>query len=213
MRAVSTVTREATKGEKTRKRIIEVAAPLFNQRGFAGCSVQDVMEAAGLGKGGIYRHFESKEELAAAAFEYGYGETIKQRRIGLDEIESAIGKLRHMVKHFVDIPSAVPGGCPLMNTAIDADDGNPALRKLAEQGLRTWKNRITSIVRQGVRSREIAATARPEQIANTIIATLEGSLMICRLEGNRNALQHAKTALDRMLMALSSHPRARVRHL
>ena len=48
------------KGEMTRQRIIEESAPIFNQRGYAGCSMQDVMEATGLEKGGIYRHFESK---------------------------------------------------------------------------------------------------------------------------------------------------------
>src|SRR3984885_6193510 len=62
--------REMTKGESTRQWIIEQAAPLFNQRGFEGCSMQDVLEATGLEKGGVYRHFESKEELAAEVFRY-----------------------------------------------------------------------------------------------------------------------------------------------
>ena len=53
------------KGELTRQRIIAQAAPIFNQRGFAGCSMQDLMEATGLEKGGLYRHFSGKEELAA----------------------------------------------------------------------------------------------------------------------------------------------------
>ena len=54
-----------SKGQLTRQRIIAQAAPLFNQRGYEGCSINDVMAATGLEKGGIYRHFESKEELAA----------------------------------------------------------------------------------------------------------------------------------------------------
>jgi len=59
-----------SKGEATRQRIVEAAAPLFNQRGFAGCSMQDVLDATGLEKGGLYRHFGSKEELAAESFTY-----------------------------------------------------------------------------------------------------------------------------------------------
>ena len=59
-----------SKGEETRLRIVAEAAPLFNQRGYEGCSIQDIMDATGLEKGGIYRHFESKEELAAEAFDF-----------------------------------------------------------------------------------------------------------------------------------------------
>ena len=60
----------ATKGERTREGIVAAAAPLFNQRGYAASSMSDVMAATGLEKGGIYRHFESKDELALAAFDH-----------------------------------------------------------------------------------------------------------------------------------------------
>jgi len=54
-----------TKGEQTRRKIVEAAAPIFNKRGYEGSSLSDLMESTGLKKGGIYRHFSSKEELAA----------------------------------------------------------------------------------------------------------------------------------------------------
>ena len=57
-------------GEQTRENIIRQAAALFNQQGFAGASMSDIMLATGLQKGGIYRHFESKEALALEAFDY-----------------------------------------------------------------------------------------------------------------------------------------------
>ena len=49
------------KGEQTRQYIIRKAAPIFNQRGFNGAALSDLMKATGLEKGGIYRHFDSKE--------------------------------------------------------------------------------------------------------------------------------------------------------
>ena len=52
-----------TKGQQTRRKIIEAAAPIFNKRGYEGSSLNDLMAATGLKKGGIYRHFSSKEEL------------------------------------------------------------------------------------------------------------------------------------------------------
>jgi TetR/AcrR family transcriptional repressor of nem operon len=59
-----------TKGEQTRRRIVAAAAPIFNQHGYEGSSLNDLMQATGLKKGGIYRHFSSKEALAVEAFDY-----------------------------------------------------------------------------------------------------------------------------------------------
>ena len=56
------------KGEQTRQDIIHKAAPIFHQKGYDGAVLSDLMRATGLEKGGIYRHFESKEELAGDAF-------------------------------------------------------------------------------------------------------------------------------------------------
>ena len=60
------------KGEETRQTIIAKAAPLFNQQGYAGASMADIMAATGLQKGGLYNHFASKDELAVAAFAHNW---------------------------------------------------------------------------------------------------------------------------------------------
>src|SRR5579862_4377607 len=104
------------KGELTRQRIVAAAAPLFNQHGFAGCSMQDVMEATGLEKGGLYRHFGSKEELAAEAFAYALSRAMTTRTDGLENVDGAPAKLRYLVDRFVSTPGPIPGGCPLLNT-------------------------------------------------------------------------------------------------
>src|SRR5262245_34442234 len=58
------------KGEETRLRILERAAPLLNRHGFANAPVSEIMRATGLQKGGLYNHFASKEELSLAAFDH-----------------------------------------------------------------------------------------------------------------------------------------------
>jgi len=58
------------KGQLTRENIIAKAAPIFNTKGFAAASMTDVMHATGLQKGGLYNHFETKDELLLAAFDY-----------------------------------------------------------------------------------------------------------------------------------------------
>jgi AcrR family transcriptional regulator len=192
------------KGEVTRQRIIERAAPIFNQRGYAGCSMHDVMEATGLGKGGLYRHFSNKEELAAEAFRYSLEKSVKLRTDNLDRSHGAVELLRSFIERFVETTSMVRGGCPLMNTAVDADDGNPVLREMAREAFKDWRERLAKIVRQGIRSGEIRESANPRQIANTIIAALEGALMMSRLEGNKTALKDAQAALDAVLRCLTA---------
>lgn len=192
-----------SKGELTRQRIIELAAPLFNQRGYAGCSMQDILEATGLKKGGVYRHFGSKEELAAEAFRYSLSQAAKIRTPPASPSSTAVERLRRVVEQFIEEPSPVPGGCPILNTAIDADDGNPVLRELVRAGLKNWRTRISQIVRDGISRKEIREDVQPRAVANTIIATLEGALMISRLEGSRGALNDARASLEGLIEEVS----------
>ena len=193
-----------TKGEVTRQKIIEQAAPLFNRLGYAGCSMQDIMAATGLEKGGLYRHFSSKEELAEEAFQYSWAKVLDTRWEGIDSMEGSIEKLRFLVRRFVEIRSIIPGGCPVLNTAIDSDDGNPALRKLVQKAVQEWKARIADIVAAGIKQGEIRAGVEPRAIANVVIATLEGALMISRLEGSPTAIDDAEAMLGRVLVDLRS---------
>jgi TetR/AcrR family transcriptional repressor of nem operon len=191
------------KGEATRQRIIAQAAPIFNQRGYAGCSMHDLMEATGLEKGGLYRHFATKEELAAEAFRFALAQSVKVRTDHLEDIPGAVGKLRRVVQLFVETPSAVAGGCPLMNTAIDADDGNPELRQLALEGIRAWRDRLIKILDAGIKTGEIQKETKPRQVANAIISVLEGALMISRLERNKDALRDAQATLETVIGSIS----------
>lgn len=188
-----------SKGELTRQRIIELAAPLFNQRGYAGCSMQDILEATSLKKGGIYRHFSGKEELAAEALRYSLSQAVKIRTPPANPSMTAAEHLRAVIEQFVEKPSPVAGGCPILNTAIDADDGNPVLRELAQQALKDWRTRISQIVHEGKSRKEIRKNVEPRRLANTIIAALEGALMISRLEGSKSALNDARTLLEELI--------------
>lgn len=192
------------KGELTRERIVAEAAPIFNRQGFAGSSMQDVMEATGLEKGGLYRHFRSKEELAAESFRYALAQAVKLRTDKVDRSHGAVEHLRSIVKRFVDTPSALPGGCPLMNTAIDADDGNAVLRGLVKKAFADWRTRLCVVIEKGIESGEITPKTQPRSVANTMIATLEGALMMSRLEGTKTALQDAQKMLDSLLESMSN---------
>jgi TetR/AcrR family transcriptional regulator, transcriptional repressor for nem operon len=93
----------------------------------------------------------------------------------------------------------VPGGCPLLNTAIDADDGNAVLRERARKALREWRDLLSSIISAGVERKEIRRGVDARTLATLIISFLEGALMISRLERHHQALLAAQSHLERYL--------------
>lgn len=168
--------------------------------------MSDLMEMTGLEKGGIYRHFQSKEELAVAAFDYAWEETKQRHLKGIKNIPDALGKLRAMINNHVDKGSNLPGGCPLLNTAIDADDGNPTLRAHARAALREWVSFIERTLKDGIMRGEIIREISPHVVASVMVSTLEGSVMMSRLEGNRNARQIVREHLHHFIGGLASRP-------
>jgi len=110
-----------------------------------------------------------------------------------------VDRIKQFVANFVQLRPPVPGGCPLFNTAVDSDDGNPMLRKRAQKALRAWKSYLESIVTAGIGKSEIRKKVVPEDLVTLIISSLEGALMVGRIEGNRKALQTIQKHLDQIL--------------
>jgi TetR/AcrR family transcriptional regulator, transcriptional repressor for nem operon len=188
-----------TKGEQTRRRIVAAAAPIFNQHGFEGSSMTELMAATGLQKGGIYRHFASKEELAAAAFDYTWKSAWETRMQHVDQAASHIDKIKQLIANFVEQRGPVVGGCPVLNTAIESDDGNPLLRERVVKALRSWSSRLQAMVKDAVKAGEARPDVDPKDVATLIISILEGALMMSRLERNSDALRRVHQHLSRYI--------------
>jgi len=188
-----------TKGEQTRRKIVEAAAPIFNKQGYKGSSLNDLMEATGLKKGGIYRHFSTKEELAAEAFDYTWEAAWNARLLHVDEKSNGIEKLKQLIGNFIDYRSPVAGGCPILNTAIDADDGNPVLRARVAKALRSWLKRLEVMVEQAQERGEARPEVDAKTVATLVVASLEGALMMSRLQRNEETLRRVQLHLNRYL--------------
>lgn len=188
-----------SKGEETRQHIIEKAAALFNQHGYEGTALSDLMEATDLRKGGIYRHFDSKEELAEEAFDHAWNLAWRTRVQGLDAIPNSIDRLKKLVKNFVEVKPPLPGGCPLLNTAIETDDGNAKLRARAREALSAWREMIESTVTSGIEKGEIREDANAVEAAMLMIASLEGALMMSRLTHSDQPLGTVRAHLEEYL--------------
>ncbi len=207
MRNDRVVANRMTKGEQTRRRIVAAAAPIFNQRGYEGSSMAELMAATGLQKGGIYRHFSSKEELAAEAFEYTCKNIWQIRMQHVDPAAPGLTKLKQFIENVVEERSPVSGGCPILNTAVEADDGNLLLRQRVAKELRGWSRRLQGMVKEAVKAGQARPDADPKTVATIVISSLEGAVMISRIEGNSDALRcvqkHLNGYLDREIAIIA----------
>jgi TetR/AcrR family transcriptional repressor of nem operon len=193
------------RGEATRRRIVEQSAAVFNQHGYSGTSMSELMTATGLEKGGLYRHFASKQDLAAAAFDYAWETVSEPRWRGLEDCTSSVDRLLLLVKNFVEQPPrTLPGGCPLLNTAVDSDDGNALLRSKARAALDRWRAKIADIVHQGQQDGELRGGIDPGAVAAIVIASLEGAVMMSRLEKTREPLHAVGAHLAEYVQTLKT---------
>ena len=185
-----------SKADQTRAFIIEKTAPVFNMKGYAGTSLTDMTGVTGLTKGSIYGNFTNKDEVALAAFDYNLQKVtniINAEMSGLHSIREKLLVYARVYSDFLKLPFPV-GGCPILNTAIEADDTHSHLKKKASDAILSWKNRIMRMVQTGIESGEFREGVDPEQTALTMIAMIEGGIMISKLTGKinyRNAIMRS----------------------
>jgi TetR/AcrR family transcriptional regulator, transcriptional repressor for nem operon len=189
------------KGNTTKLKIVQCAAQIFNQRGYAGASMADVMTATGLQKGGIYNHFESKEQLALEAFRYAVALSRQRYHESLSGHDSSLEQLSAFVTVFQRVydDPPVPGGCPLLNTAIDSDDAFPALQRETSREMHLWHRWVVRIIRRGINRGEIRSKIDAKAVATLLIASLEGGLMLSKLHQDpiflEQVVEHLKSYL------------------
>lgn len=194
-----------SKAGATKAKIVRQAAELFNQKGYAGSSIADIMQATGLKKGGIYNHFSSKEELALEAFDYAYSQMSQKIWQAVRTKTNAVERLRTMVSSYLDYLDnpPIPGGCPILNTAIEVDDLDSPLRDRALQAMNSWRSLIVRIVAKGIKKGEVRSQVEPDVVATVIISTIEGAIMMSKLERNGIHLVRVVDCLNNYLDSLA----------
>jgi TetR/AcrR family transcriptional repressor of nem operon len=178
------------KGSKRRAAILASTAPMFNQRGFAGTSIAEILQATSLEKGGLYNHFSSKEELAVASFEYAWQEVNAYFARTLHGIESGAARLRAYVdafENYVKEP-VVTGGCPLVNSALEADDALPFLLERVRAAFREMREFVRHQVERGVEKGQFRPETDIDAVTDFTIASLDGAIVLARGMGSRESL-------------------------
>ena len=181
-----------SKAEKTRQFIIEKTAPVFNRKGFAGTSLSDLTEATGLTKGSIYGNFANKDEVALAVFDYNLSLLNKGIAAVTTGSASAIEKLLKMAEFYRSEfkQTLTMGGCPILNTAVDADDTHPELKEKVSKSIKAWKKNIEAIIQAGIERKEVNASVNSARFASEYIALIEGGIMLSKTTGDASMLYY-----------------------
>ncbi|MCL1864227.1 MAG: TetR/AcrR family transcriptional regulator [Spirochaetes bacterium] len=183
--------------EDTKNHIIKVAAPVFNKYGYVGTSLSDILNNTTLTKGAIYHYFENKDDLALAALEYNLKlisefnfSSIKSKSHSCDKL---IAFAETFKKHYEAMKQM--GGCPIINSLVDADDGNELIKNRVGKFIKMWKKSLKGIVEHGKLNSEIKPDVDSEYFSINFISLIEGSIAMSKGLDDRNFLDHAVNLL------------------
>jgi AcrR family transcriptional regulator len=192
---------ELSKAERTRQFIIETTAGIFNIKGYAGTSLSDLAEATGLTKGSIYGNFENKEEVALAVFDHNYLKMHKVIQQHIDRAGTFYDKLMVYAKFYHSFMRTyhTPGGCPILNTAVEADDTNNLLKDKAAKAVLKWKKNIEDLIQGGLAAGEFKPDINYTVIALSIIALIEGGIMISKVTNSPDSLDKILSTVELMI--------------
>lgn len=191
------------KGERTKQLILEQALTIFNERGYINSSMVDVMNATGLERGGIYNHFKNKDDLVEQTFNLAIdkiGERYEQALLqNNNPVEGLIDFVNVFSQLYNDHP--FPGGCPIMNVAIEADRSHPQYKELAMKAMEKLTHTIKRYINKKIEAGQIIIHVDVNQFVNILIASLEGSLMISRLQNDDQYMNQMVNHLEQYICA------------
>lgn len=182
--------------------IIEQSAPIFNKKGIAATSMSDIMDATKLSKGSLYVHFDNKDVLAEAVVDYNMEKLQNKVVVATSKSDHPKEQLFAYVDAFRNpFNSPVPGGCPMLNFGMEADDQNEAvLEKVAAQINRS-QQRIADIIARGIRQGVFKPDWNYQEFATVMFAMIEGGVLICRTTGKIDKMAIINRNLKKMIEA------------
>lgn len=195
-----------SKAERTRQYIVEKTAPVFNARGYAGTSINDLTEATGLSKGSIYGNFENKDEVALAAFDYNFDQIVHYLKSEMSVRETILEKLLvypDTYRNFLELPF-LQAGCPVLNTSTEADDTHPLLREKAANALDFWKKSVERLIQKGIELGEIKPDTKAAAFAIVLMSLVEGAVMQAKVTGQTAPLHISMDYLTKIILDLKT---------
>jgi len=196
------------RSEKTRQYIIETAAPIFNKKGYAGTSMSDLTAATGLTKGSIYGNFKDKNDVAVHAFQHNidliFDFFSKELKSAISTLDKLLAYPRGFRKIYPMILSY--GGCPILNTGVEADDTHTVLRKMATGVLSKWKQSIVSLIERGQAEGVLRSDVEAGNTAEILISLIEGGSVLAKVTGETTYMLNAIATAETMIQKMCANP-------
>lgn len=193
--------KDQNKAHRTRRHIIEKAAPIFNKKGIAGTSLSDLTTATGLTKGSIYGNFKDKNEVAVCVFQYNVdnlnsylNRAIEKKSSCVDKLLAIPGAYRKLYKTMIEY-----GGCPILNTGAEADDTHQALRRMTADAVEALKTKISTLVEAGKQNKEFHGCLDAEKMAHITMALIEGGSILSKITGKKSYMMNALEQIENLI--------------
>src|SRR5487761_2294621 len=164
------------KGARTRTRIVQAAAALIHERGVAGTTLDEVKVVAKVSGSQMYHHFPDKHELVQAVIDYQAASIVSRNRHALEGangIEAGRKRAITAATH-----TKAKGGCPLGSLVGQLAESDSEARTLIAAGFDQWSAAIGDELRSLHADGSLRPDIDPDDLAITLLATLEGGLLL-----------------------------------
>jgi AcrR family transcriptional regulator len=191
------------RGTETRRRILEVAAEAFAVRGYAGTSLNDVLKASAVTKGGFYFHFPSKEALALATLRHKQEQWAGVVMAAVMRRPHAVEQLQAMVEALCDLHEQDRACRAISRLCTELGDEHPELRPQLGTQLTTWMDMVAAVIRKGQDEGQIRSDVEPEVAAEIAVGSFIGLETVSEaLTGRADLRRRANDFLDLWLSAI-----------
>jgi TetR/AcrR family transcriptional regulator, transcriptional repressor for nem operon len=198
---------------RTRQRLLQSAFRQVYRSGFQGTDIDTIIDAAGVTKGALYHHFDSKQALGYAIVdEVIAGITLEKWVRPLQNPEDPIGALIAIVEATSLLADQVRGGCPLNNLAQEMSSIDEGFRKRLARVFQDWRGAIADALRYGQTRGLVRADIDANEIAGFLIAIYEGYISLAKSWQDPEMLQSGKRNMSGYLETLRV-PRKQKRRL
>jgi AcrR family transcriptional regulator len=182
------------RGRASRERIVERAAELFAERGIAATSVDEVLAAAGAGKGQFYHYFRGRDELAAAAVGFRCAQVVAGLTPALGAVSSLAGLEQALAGFVAGFEQLGMPGCPIGTLATEVAGRNEEARLQAAAGFDAWELLLADALERMRQHGELRADAPLAVLAAGLLASIEGGMVLSQARQDMTSLRVAVEA-------------------
>lgn len=156
-----------------RAQILRATCQVIAESGLRNLRISDVARLAGVSGGTVHYYFDTKQDLAQAAFEDCYERSLERRRWLLDSRADSLTRLRQIVDSYVPgTPETIEAWKVWVELWAESPR-SPRLRELNERLYGDWRRIVADIVRDGQSRGQIAA-GDPFVLANMLVGMIDG---------------------------------------